>query len=169
MFTKIKIACRIGLAVLIGAGLLSRTADASMTDPTLFLSRAVEFEGTSNRLVRIEGEFPWEALLQSGYPLQLVIWTNAVNPDFVRFDLHGNAVTGVTATLEGGLTPAEAAGLFAIGEASDLQHLIHVGPGRIEARLGAPFMTAPLRAQIFVLDNGTIFVSNPISFSPVAP
>lgn len=169
MFPKVKTACRIGLAILIGAGLLSHTAVASMTDPTLFLSRAVEFQGANSRLVRIEGVFPWEALLQSGYPLQLVIWTNAANPDFVRFDLHGNAVTGVTATLEGGLTPAEATGLFAIGEASNLQHLVHVGPGRIEAQLGAPFMTAPLRAQIFVVDNGTTFVSNPISFSAVAP
>ena len=90
------------IPILIGVVVLAGPTAASMTDPTLYLSRAVEVQGVNGRLVRIEGSFPWNALLQSGYPMQIVFWNDANHSDFVRFDMSGNAFTGVTAAVAGG-------------------------------------------------------------------
>lgn len=161
------------IATLLGVFLLTSPTAASITDPVLYLSRALEFQGGNGRLVRIDGSFPWNALLQSGYPVQLVFWNDANGSDFVRFDLSGNAFIGVSGAVESGLTPAEATALLPVGtpvgEASSGLRLVYVGPGRIEALLSGPFATAPLAAQLFVVDGTTTYVSNPISVSPVAP
>ncbi|HEB90250.1 MAG TPA: hypothetical protein ENI85_11820 [Deltaproteobacteria bacterium] len=158
------------VAILAAALLLTTgTIHASQTDPTLFLSRAVSFAGNHGRLVRIDGLFPWNALLQSGYPVQVVIWNAENDSDFVRFDLAGNAVAGTTSSVEGGLTPAEATSLAAVGTPDPAQTLSHVGPGRIDARLTGALADVPLSVQIFVIDGGTTFVSNPIPVSAVTP
>lgn len=173
MIPRIRIAHRDWIAILVGVVLLTSPTAASITDPVLYLSRAVEFQGANGRLVRIDGSFPWNALLQSGYPVQIVIWNEVNGSDFVRFDLSGDAFTGVSETVESGLTPAEATALLDVGmpvdETSGDLRLVHVSPGRIEALLSGPFATAPLAAQLFVVDGTTTFVSNPISVSPVSP
>ena len=168
MIPKTKTMQNLWIASLIGLFALAGTIHASQTDPTLFISHAVDFDGSHGRLVRIEGEFPWNALLQSGYPVQIVIWNEANDSDFVRFDLSGNAVTGNSSIVGGGLTPSEATSLSTIGVPDLTQELAYVGPGRIEARLSGSFVAVPLAAQIFVIDGGTTFVSNPISISGVA-
>jgi hypothetical protein len=173
MIPRTRTAHRDWIAILVGVFLLTSPTAASITHPELYLSRAVEFQGANGRLVRLDGSFPWNALLQSGYPVQVVIWNDVNGSDFVRFDLSGNAFTGVAAAVESGLTPAEATALLPVGvpvgESNSELRLVYVGPGRIEALLSGPFATAPLAAQLFVVDGTKTFVSNPISVSPVSP
>jgi len=173
MVLKTKNRHRDWIATLVGVLLLASPTAASITDPVLYLSRATDFQGVNGRLIRIEGSFPWNALLQSGYPIQIVFWNDENDSEFVRFDLSGNAFTGVAEAFEGGLTPAEATALLSlgvpVGETNNDLRLVHVGRGRIEALLSGPFATGPLAAQLFVLDGTTTFVSNPISVSPVTP
>ncbi len=64
------------IATVVGLLLLASPTAASITDPLLYLSRANEFQGVNGRLIRIEGSFPWNALLQSGYPIQIVFWND---------------------------------------------------------------------------------------------
>ena len=45
------------IATLLGVFLLTSPTAASITDPVLYLSRALEFQGDNGRLVRIDGSF----------------------------------------------------------------------------------------------------------------
>ena len=76
MIPRIRTAHRDWIATLVGLFLLTSPTAASITDPSLYLTRAVEVQGANGRLVRIDGSFPWNALLQSGYPIQIVFWND---------------------------------------------------------------------------------------------
>ncbi|HPG25260.1 MAG: hypothetical protein H6748_06090 [Spirochaetaceae bacterium] len=160
-----------GAALLIAAAairlVLAGPAGAGETDPTLVLWRGVAVETPSGTLVRVEGEFPWNALLQSGFPLQLVVWSSEGAADFVRFELDGDAFVGLDPAIVDGLSPIESAAIETAGAAAPAQALDHVGPGRLEARLSAPFVGRALSAQLFVIDGTTPFVSNPIALERV--
>ena len=88
---------------------------------------------------------------------------------WLQIAVYESPLMGGAQAVEDGLTPAEATALLQVGDANSALRLVHVGPGRIEALLSGAFASAPLAAQIFVVDGTTTFVSNPISVSAVAP
>jgi len=146
---------------------LAQTSLAAGTDPPLFLARAVAQDTANGTLIRVEGELPWEGLLQSEYPLALVVWATEGAPEFVRFQLSGQAFTGISTEVVDGLTtPAEAIAFAALGAVDGAQRLTHIGPGRLDAVITLPFASGPIAAQLFVIDprdGGTPFMSNPIA------
>ncbi len=149
--------------------LASAPTSAGETDPTLLITRAVATDTPNGTLVRIDAVFPWNALLQSGYPIRLVVWRAVGRPDFVRFDLAGGARSGSDSAVLDGLTTSEVL-LFAGAGRPDPAHVLtHVEAGRLESVLGAGFAGVPLGAQLFVDDHGTPFVSNPISVTRGLP
>jgi|JI10StandDraft_1071094.scaffolds.fasta_scaffold122162_3 hypothetical protein len=159
---KIKIGAAISGLIGLLIGLSDQPSQAGETDPTLLIARAVASDTRSGTLIRIDATFPWNALIQSGYPLKLVVWRRAGTPDFVELDLVGSARSGSNPAVIDGLETAEVGPFSTSGQSNPAHALTLVDDGRIEAVLGAEFVGAPLGAQLYVIDHGTPFVSNPI-------
>ncbi|MBK7951875.1 MAG: hypothetical protein IPK00_24740 [Deltaproteobacteria bacterium] len=150
--------------MILGSSFLTIAAPSARggeTDPTLLIVRAVASDTPNGTLVRVDGQFPWNALLQSGYPLELVVWRTTGQIEFVAFDLAGAARSGTHGALVDGLSTSEVATFAAQGQPDSGPVLTHVENGRLEAVLDARFAGAPLAAQLYVIDHGTPFVSNP--------
>lgn len=151
-----------GAGIAFGLAMI-RPAGAGETDPTLLITRAVATETANGTLLRLDAIFPWNALIQSGYPLELLVWQAAGPPTFVRFELGGQAHVGSTPEVADGLTPSEVSPVRLEGRPDGSHALTHVQEGRLEAVLGAGFSGIPLGAQLVVIDEGTPFVSNPVA------
>ena len=132
-------------------------------DPTLALYRGQQVEGAAGTTVRVDGVFPWNALLQSGYPLELVLWPADGVGEFLRIGLDGSVHRGDAAYVIDGLTPAEAVLLSSLGESDRAHGLAYVAEGRLDVRVTGAFAGRPLEAQLIVIDEGTPFVSNTIA------
>lgn len=148
---------------------LGGSARAGETSPVLAIYRAKATDTASGTLVRIEGTFPWNAVIQSAFPIKLVVWKTVGSTEFVRFDLDGSAYRGTNPSLADGLGPNEVVPLLNLGQIDPVQSLTHVDQGYLEVVLGSEFQGAPLGAQLFVVDRGVPFVSNPIAVSRGAP
>jgi hypothetical protein len=148
--------------------LLASAALASPTDPVLVLDAVRSAAGAGPTWVRIDGILPGDDLVQIPYPLQLVIHEQNASPRFVRYDQSGAVVTGESALLEGGLDPADAEALLAVGTPAPDGAVTHVASGRIEVMLPAGFPAGPAQAQLFVLDGDGAIVSNAVPFTIVA-
>jgi hypothetical protein len=150
------------LALALGLLITGSTATAGETDPTLALYDGRQAPGISGTMLRVEGVFPWNALLQSGYPLELVLWAADGGGDFLRVRLDGEMRRGRAPFVVDGLTPGEAVSLASIGAADGGHRLTYVAEGRIDLLVTGVFAGRPLAAQLVVLDEGTPFVSNVI-------
>ena len=148
---------------------LGSPARAGETSPVLAIYRALATDTASGTLVRIEGTYPWNAVIQSAFPIKLVVWKTVGSADFVRFDLDGTGHRGTDPSLADGLGTNEVVPLLNLGQIDPLHSLTHVGQGYLEVVLGSEFQGVPLGAQLFVVDRGVPFVSNPITVSRGAP
>lgn len=152
-------AFRVGL---FGAFCLASAASGTPTDPTLVLTAAAGATGAVHRVVRIDGSFHAQDLVQLSYPLQVLVRSGT---QYVRYDLSAGAVSGVAPELADGLQADEAEGLLGQGAPAAGARILFLGLGRIEVALPASFPAGPGEAQLFVIDEGTVVLSNAL---PVA-
>lgn len=146
----------------VGAFCLASAAYGTPTDPTLVLTAAAGATGALHRVVRIDGSFHAQDLVQLSYPLQVLV---RIGTQYVRYDLSAGAVSGTAAELADGLQADEAAGLLGKGAPAPGARILFLGLGRIEVALPASFPAGAGEAQLFVIDEGTVVLSNPL---PVA-
>jgi hypothetical protein len=140
---------------------LAASSWATPTDPTLAPSSVVSDAGAGARSLRLDGIFPAEDLAQLAYPMQVLIHTAA--GEYVRYDLAALPVTGTAPGLNDGLDLAEALALLAQGVESPDARVVFLGRGRIEVVLPAAFPSGPVQAQLFVVDEGELIVSNAVA------
>ncbi|MBW2315944.1 MAG: hypothetical protein JRH10_17375 [Deltaproteobacteria bacterium] len=115
-------------------------------------------------MVQLEGSFPDADLVQLAYPLQIVVRETTSGAGYIRFDLSGAAVIGSAAELADGLDPDEALALLGQGSPEPDAQLVHLGLRRLEVLLPASFPAGGAEAQLFVVDEGEVILSNPIVF-----
>lgn len=142
------------LVFVLGAGI----ANAAITDPKLAIRSAVAETGVSSRLASIDGSFPADDLIQQPVPVQLIVFVGA---DYVRYDLSGGAATGSDPALLDGLDAQEAQALLGAGAPDPTARVVSVVPGRIEARLPDGFPSGHAVAQLFIVHEGDVILSNP--------
>ncbi|MFQ5415412.1 MAG: hypothetical protein ACE5FL_00040 [Myxococcota bacterium] len=158
---------RTALAPLIAALLLlvpSIGAGVS-TDPVLVLSGARAEVGVSARLVRIEGVFPAQDLVQQAFPLQILLRETTTGSGYVRYDLSGAAFIGSAPEIADGLDAAEAVALLGQGAPAPGAEVLLLARDRIEVLLPVSFPSGPAEAQLFVIDATAPILSNPVPFS----
>jgi hypothetical protein len=157
---------RRGAALLLGASLaLAAAAAATPTDPTLALTGATAAAGaagTAARMLRIEGSFQADDLVQLAYPLQLLVRETTTGTTYVRYDLSSGAVTGSSAALADGLQAGEVNALLGQGTAEPAARVLFLGLGRLDVALPPSFPGGPAEALLFVVDEGETILSNPI-------
>jgi hypothetical protein len=144
------------------AALCASSALATPTDPTLVLTGAASATGDFARVVRVDGSFHAQDLVQIAYPLQLLVHAGAT---YVRFDLANGAVSGVAPALADGLQAGEAEALLAQGTPAPAARLLALGLGRLEVTLPASFPAGAAEVQLFVIDEQEAVLSNAL---PVA-
>lgn len=124
------------------------------------LTAAAAATGTSHRVVRIDGSFHAQDLVQLAYPLQILV---RIGTQYVRYDLSSGAVSGVAAELADGLQADEAEDLLTQGAPAAGARVLFLGLGRIELALPASFPAGTGQAQLFVIDEGEVVLSNALT------
>jgi len=148
------------VSVIAALACISGVAHAGQTDPTLMIHRALHADIAGATVVRVEASFPWVALLQSGYPVEIVVWATEGHPDFTRVQLTGDSVSGAASFVQDGLSPAEIGPLHSASSAPAANTISHVSEGRIDVQVRPPLAGRALALQLVVVDDGTPFVSN---------
>jgi len=151
-------------ALAMAALLAPASAMGSPTDPVLALTGARSARGTALVLIQLDGSFPGADLVQLAYPLQIVIRETSSGTGYIRFDLSGDAVAGSAAELADGLDSDDALALLGQGTPVSEAQLVHLGLRRLEVTLPASFPSGGAEAQLFVVDEGEVILSNPIPF-----
>jgi len=147
-------------SVIAALACISDAAHAGQTDPTLMIHRALHADGGGATVIRVEASFPWAALLQSGYPVEVVVWATEGHPDFTRIQLTGDSVSGAASFVQDGLSPAEINALHSASSTAAANTISHVSKGRIDVQVRSPLAGRALALQLVVVDDGTPFVSN---------
>jgi hypothetical protein len=155
---------RFGRALAIAVLLAPAWASGSPTDPVLALTGAGSARGAGLVLVQLEGSFPGADLVQLNYPLQILIRETSSGSGYVRFDLSGTTVSGSAAELADGLDADEALALLGQGAPAPDAQVVHLGLHRLEVTLPGSFPSGGAAAQLFVVDEGEVILSNPIPF-----
>ena len=148
------------LLICAGAICLTPAAFATPTDPTLVLTNASTATGALHRVVRADGSFHAQDLVQLAYPLQLLIRETTTGTGYLRFDLPGAAAAGSAAELADGLQADEAEALLASGTFAPGARVLFLGLGRLEVLLPEDFPAGPAEIQLFVIDEGEAILSN---------
>jgi hypothetical protein len=143
---------------------LAATARAADTAPILSLSAAEALRGNAGILVRVDGSYPLDDMVQTPMAVQLLIRELDGN-DFVRFELSTGAFEGNLESLATGLDAVNVFELLALTEPSPGARLMALRPGRIEVLLPSDFPAGPAEAQLFFLYNGDPVFSNPIGLT----
>lgn len=143
---------------------------SAATDPTLALTEGLMATG-STRLVRVRGVFPADDLVQTDYPLQLLVRSLADGTSYVRYDLVAQTLTGSDPALADGLDAVDVPGLLASGVASSDGLVAFIGARQIDVILPASFPPGSIEAQLFVLSpNETVaIVSNALTIEGATP
>ena len=144
-------------------------ASGTGTDPFLALTGVSVEVGTTARVVRLEGEFLADDLVQLAYPLQILIRETAPGARYVRYDTVAGAFTGVAPELSDGLAPGEAVALLGQGSPSPDAKIVFLGVGRIEVLLPALFPEGGAEVQLYVVEAGEPILSNPLPFAVGGP
>jgi len=155
MTPRFRVAARCALAL--AACCAGPAALATPTDPTLILTAAASAAGDGGRVLRIDGSFHAQDLVQLAYPLQVLV---RMGTAYVRFDLADGAVTGSAPELADGLQAGEAQGLLGAGTPAPDARVLFLGLGRLEMALPASFPAGAAEAQLFVIDEGEAILSN---------
>ena len=150
-------------ALLLGCA-VSAPAVAISTEPTLLLMSAASAEGTSARVVRLEGVLPAEDLVQLAFPIHVLVRETQLGTTYVRYDLSSGAVAGSADALADGLDPEDVAGLVRGGDPASDARVVLLGRDRIELRLPDSFPSGSAEAILFFLYRGTPILSNSIVF-----
>lgn len=145
-----------------------RPAGAAITAVELSLRSVRAFSGANALLVRYEGGVLASALVQTDYPLHLVVVERG-GGRYVRFAVASGAVSGTAAQLVDGATSEESLALLAEGEPLPGARLIFVGDGRIDVLLPASVLSGSLDAFAFALYEGTALVSNTLPVEEIEP
>jgi len=153
------------LAVLAALCVAVPIASSTGTDPFLALTGVSVEVGATARVVRLEGDFLTDDLVQLAYPIQILIRETALGASYVRYDTSLGAFTGVAPELLDGLAPEEASALLSQGSPSPDAKIVFLGSGRIELLLPASFPAGGAEVQLFVLETGQVILSNPLPFS----
>ncbi len=142
------------LVFVVGTG----RAIAAITDPKLAIRSAVAESGVSTRLASVDGSFPHDDLLQQPVPVQLIVFNGA---SYVRYDLSGDALAGSDPALLDGLDAQDAESLLRAGAPDPTARVVSVAPGRVEAQLPDAFPSGRAVAQMFIVHEGDVILSNP--------
>jgi len=153
------------LAVLAALCAVVPIASGTGTDPALALTGVSVEVGATACVVRLEGDFLEDDLVQLAYPLQILIRETALGASYVRYDTSLGAFTDVAPELLDGLAPEEALALLGKGSPSPDATIVFLGSGRIELLLPASFPAGGAEVQLFVVDTGQVILSNPLPFS----
>lgn len=140
-------------------------ATASGTSPPLAIqSVEVDYTKEDGTLVRVDGTFPFEDLIDLPYPLQLLV---RKKEKFLCFSVPWGPMGGELEELKDlkdGLT-SEVVDLIGIFAQPDSEaKIVSVGPKRMEVLLPPDFPTGDAKAQIFVMYLGAPLFSNPVAF-----
>lgn len=148
-------------------GLLALAASAAhgtLTSPELVLSRVDSESGAKGTLVRVEGVFPFDDLVQQAYPLQLFI-RSLERPDrFVCFSVPWGVMEGGEKAFEDGLDEDETPLIGRAGAPSKDGRILQVSPRHMRVRLPEKFPSGLAEAQLFVMYNGAPVFSNVYPF-----
>ena len=145
-----------------------RPAGAAITAVDLSLSSVRAFSGANAVLLRYEGGVLGSALVQTDYPLHLVVVERG-SGDYVRFAVSSGAVSGTAPQLVDGATAEESQALLAEGEPLAGAELTFVGDGRIDVRLPAGVLSGSLDGFAFALYEGEALVSNTLPVEEIEP
>jgi len=143
-------------SVIAALACISDAAHAGQTDPTLMIHRALHADGGGATVIRVEASFPWAALLQSGYPVEVVVWATEGHPDFTRIQLTGDSVSGAASFVQDGLSPAEINALHSASSTAAANTISHVSKGRIDVQVRSPLAGRALALQLVVVDAGDL-------------
>jgi hypothetical protein len=167
VLTKIK---AFGVLIALGSlSLLAVAAHAISTAPALVLTSVDAVSGSDVRIVRLEGVFPGEDLVQQPYPLQVLIRETQSGKGYVLYDLSRGAFEGNLPDLVGGLSAAGVRALDQQGEPAEGAALMLLARDRLEVSLPVGFPNGPAEAVFFVIYKGTPILSNAVSFVVEAP
>ena len=138
------------------AGLLAlspASAAAGPTDPTLVISDAFGTQGAL-RVLAIVGTFPSDDLVQSAYPLQLLVRSQTDGVSYVRFGLSDRGYVGMEPALADGLDASDVPGLLAAGTPDTAAVVVGLDPTRVTVVLPPGFPAGSVEVQFFVLEPG---------------
>ena len=155
-----------GVALAVAAD--RRLAGAAITAVDLSLTSVRAFSGANALLLRYEGGVLGTALVQTDYPLHLVVVERG-GGRYVRFAVSSGAVSGTAPQLVDGATSGESLALLAEGEPLPGAELIFVGDGRIDVLLPADVLSGSLDAFAFALYEGAALVSNTLPVEEIEP
>ena len=141
----------------------ARAGHAGATSPTLVVSLASGMAVDGARVVSVAGDFDFPNAVQTGYPLQLMVFQGT---RFVRYPAAGAPATGDSPLLaDGALDEADLPSVLAAGTAAPAGVRIITFTAQ-EARLALPstFVPGAATAVVFtILADGSV-LSNPLAF-----
>ncbi len=152
----------LGVVALIGVLLVlapASTGSAGVTDPALALLGARVDQGTTSRVLVLEGVLPSEDLLQGRLRVLVLVRETTNGTGYALFDLGGATTVGDEAAIADGVTPGEAAALTG-GGVSAQGGLLFLGEDRLDLRLPAEFASGPAEVLVFALEPPTAVLSN---------
>jgi len=142
-------------------------AHGTLTSPELVLSRVDSEAGAKGTLVRVEGVFPFDDLVQQAYPLQLFIRSLERPKRFVCFSVPWGVMEGEDEAFEDGLDEDETPLIGLAGAASQDARILQISPRHMRVRLPEKFPDGAAEAQLFVMYNGSPVFSNVYPFEIV--
>lgn len=142
----------------------SATVRAISTDPVLVLSRASAVSGVSERIVRLEGTFPAEDLVQVPFALQILLRETTTGTQYVRWDISQGVFSGTAPELADGLQFAEVLSFSTQGVPTQGGDLVLLARDRIELRIPNGFPDGPAEAALFTIYEGSPILSNALTF-----
>jgi len=146
------------------ASMLAVAANGTLTAPELVLSRVDSQSGAKGVLVRVEGVFPFEDLVQQPYPLQLFIRSLEKPKRYVCFSVLWGVMEGDDEIFEDGLDEDETDLVGPLGKRSKEGRFLQVSPNHMRVRLPGGFPSGLAEAQLFVIYQGSPIFSNLFPF-----
>ena len=151
---------RSALLLMVLGGALAGAAHATPTDPSLGLHDAAVLPGAP-RIVRVDGSFHRDDLVQVPFPLQVLIHTNSPDPQYVLVEPGARRVHGRATRLDDGLQAADVPFLLSGGLPETGTYVVELSERRIDIALPAWFPAGPAQVQLFVWNQGEPVLSNP--------
>ena len=150
------------LTALISAG-PPEVARATPTDPSLGIHAAAILPGTP-RILRVDGTFHRDDLVQVPFPLQVLIHTTSSRSEaqYLLVEPGSRRVQGTTTILEDGLQTSDVAPLLQNGAPQAEAYVVELSENRIDITLPGGFPAGPAQVQLFVWNEGDPVLSNPL-------
>ena len=139
---------RTTVALLSLLALLSVPAHGSITDPELSLHGAVARTGVT-RVLRVEGRFHTDDILQIAYPVQLLVRSLATGSDYVLYTLGTGSAAGRSDRLSDGLQSTDVPSLLSGGTAAPTATLLGLSRGHVDVRIPLSFPAGASEVQLF--------------------